>query len=184
MNAVTTKRIHGIGARFGSAAELYQAAIKTREKGFCRWDVHSPYPIHGMDDAMGLKMSGLGKIVFFGGLTGTLTAVGLQFIPSSFLYPLIVQGKPTDLFTIPAFFPIIFELTILFSAFTSIFGMLILNGLPRWNHPVFNWDAFSQFSDDGFFLIIEATDPKFSEDGSADFLRDAGGKDITLIHDD
>lgn len=184
MNAATAKRVHGIGARFNSAAELYEAAIKTRDKGFRHWDVHSPYPIHGMDDAMGLKMSVLGKIVFFGGLTGTLTALGLEFIPSSYLYPLIVQGKPTNLFTIPAFFPIIFELTILFSSFTAIFGMLFLNGLPRWNHPVFNWAAFSQFSDDGFFLVIEAIDGKFNEYSSSEFLREVGGKDITLIHDD
>lgn len=178
-----SQRIYAAGARFESVAELYEAAQKVREKGFRRWDVHTPFPVHGMDGAMGLKMSILGKIVFFGGLTGTCTALCLQFIPSSILYPLIVHGKPTNIFTIPAFFPIIFELTILFSAFTAAGGMLLLNGLPRWNHPIFNWDGFSRFSDDGFFLVIEAADPKFTERGTTEFLAELGGKDITLIND-
>ncbi|HEX8373463.1 MAG TPA: DUF3341 domain-containing protein [Chthoniobacterales bacterium] len=184
MSAIVERRkIYGLGARFSSAAEIYEAAKKVRDKGFRRWDVHTPYPVHGMDAAMGLKHSILGKLVFCGGLTGFITAICLEFIPSSFIYPLIVHGKPYDIFTVPAFFPIMFELTILFSAFTAVGGMFLLNGLPRWHHPVFNWDGFGRFSDDGFMMIIEAADPKFTEVGTSEFLTELGAKDITLIHE-
>ena len=180
---VESRKIYGIGARFASAADIYEAAKKIRDKGFRRWDVHTPYPVHGMDAAMGLKHSILGKIVFFGGLTGFITAVCLEFIPSSILYPLVVHGKPTDIFTVPAFFPIMFELTILLSAFTAVGGMLALNGLPRWHHPVFNWDGFGRFSDDGFMMVIEAADPKFTEKETAELLTELGAKEVALIHE-
>lgn len=179
-----TERIHAIGAEFQSARELYHAAKQIRDAGFKHWDVFSPFPIHGMDAAMGLKHSLLGKIIFLGGLTGFFTAVVLEFGPSTFLYPLIVAGKPTDLYTVPAFFPIMFELTILISAFTAVGGMLIMNGLPRWNHPLFNWERFKKFSEDKFFVAIEARDPKFSPLPVRDLLKSLGGTNITMIHGD
>jgi hypothetical protein len=177
-------RPYGIAAQFDSAADLYHAAEKLREAGYTKFDVFSPFPIHGMDQAMGLRRSVLGKIIFCGGLTGFTTAVCLEFIPSSFLYPLIVAGKPTNLFTVPAFFPIMFELTVLFSAFTTVIGMLIMNGLPRLNHPMFNWERFKKFSDDKFFCVIEAQDPKYSERGAQDVLQSLGGQHITVVHED
>jgi len=184
MSAIAERRkIYGLGARFCSAAEIYEAAKKVREKGFRHWDVHTPFPVHGMDAAMGLGHSILGKFVFVGGLTGFITAICLEFIPSAILYPLIVHGKPYGIFSIPAFFPVIFELTILFSAFTTVLGMFLLNGMPRWHHPVFNWDGFGRFSDDGFMMVIEAADPKFTEKGTAELLAELGAKDITLIHE-
>lgn len=176
--------VYGIAAEFSSARDLYQAAEKIRDAGFQRWDVFSPFPIHGMDEAMGLRRSVLGKIVFLGGLTGFLTAVTLQFGPTSFLYPLIVAGKPTNLFTVPAFFPIMFELTILISAFTAVLGMLIMNGLPRLNHALFNWDRFKKVTEDKFFVAIESGDPKFSEPAIRELLESLGGTNITLIHGD
>jgi hypothetical protein len=137
-----------------------------------------------MDHAMGLKRSLLGKIVFLGGLTGFVSAVALQFIPSSLLYPLIVMGKPTDLFTAPAFFPIMFEFTVLISAFTATFGMVIMNGLPRLNHPMFNWERFKRVSDDKFFCVIEKSDPKFAEAEVREFLESLGARNITRVHED
>jgi hypothetical protein len=180
----TESPIYGVAAEFGCARDVYQAAQKIREAGFQRWDVFSPFPIHGMDEAMGMKRSLLGKIVFIGGVTGFFTAVTLEFVPSSILYPLIVAGKPTDLYTVPAFFPIMFELTILISAFTAVFGMLIMNGLPRLNHELFNWDRFKKVTEDKFFVAIEAQDPKFSERSVRDFLESLGGINITTIHGD
>jgi len=177
-------RTFAIVAEFPSAYALYHAAEQIRDKGFRRWDCYSPFPIHHMDDAMGLKKSPLGYVVFFGGLTGTLTAITLQGIPSWLLYPLIVHGKPTNPFTIPAFFPIIFELTILFSAFTTIGCLLAFNKLPRWNHPLFNWDGFKKVTDDGFFLAIEATDPQFSETRTAELLKEIGGTGITIVREE
>lgn len=186
MNAVgnTSSAVYGIAAEFQCARDLYKAAQKIRDAGFQKWDVFSPFPIHGMDEAMGMKRSILGKFVFLGGLTGFLTAVTMEFGTSSFLYPLIVAGKPTNLFTVPAFFPVMFELTILISAFTAVFGMLLLNGLPRLNHQLFNWDRFKLVTEDKFFVAIEANDPKFSSRSVSDFLESLGGINITTIHDD
>lgn len=177
------QRTFGIACEFSSAADLYHAAEKCRDHGFKKWDVHTPFPIHGMDEAMGLGNSKVSLVALIAGLTGTTTAVLLQFIPSSFLYPLIVNGKPTNFLTVPAFFPVIFELTVLCCAFGCLFGMLALNRLPRWNHPLFNWERFGKFSDDGFFLSIEADDPKFQETRTKEFLEGIGAKNITLIYE-
>jgi hypothetical protein len=180
----TSQTEYGIGAEFDSAAQIYHAAEKVRDAGFKHWDVCTPYPIHGIDHAMGAGKSPLGYIVFCGGAVGLLIAVLLQFIPSTFLYPLIVQGKPTDWATIPAFVPILFELTVLCSAFTALFGMLILNFLPRYHHPLFNWDRFTRVTDDGFFLVIEKRDPKYDEKAIRRLLEGNGGHHITVITDD
>lgn len=177
-------RTYGIAARFETTAAVYAAAKKVRDAGYRYWDVFSPFPIHGMDDAMGLGRSMLSRFVFLGGLSGFCIAIALVFIPSSFLYPLVVAGKPIDITTVPAFFPIMFELTILLSAFTAVFGMLMLNGLPRFNHPLFNWDHFRKVTDDGFFIAIEARDPKFTEESVEELLERLGGKQITLVKED
>jgi hypothetical protein len=176
-------KVYAIAAEFSSAAELYHAAEKTRDAGFKRWDVHSPFPIHGMDKAMGLGKSWLSAVVFCGGLTGLIVGVGLQAYPSLIEYPLIVHGKPTNIMTFPAFFPIIFELTILLSAFSCILALCVFTQLPRWNHPIFNWGRFSRVTDDGFFLVVEARDPKFSESKTRQFLKEIGGDHITLVHE-
>ena len=176
--------VYGIVGEFSSAADLYHAAEKVRDRGFKRWDVHSPFPIHGMDDAMGLGKSIVSYIVLCGGVAGFLTAVALEFIPSIITYPLIVQGKPTNIYTVPAFFPIMFELTVLFSSFAAVFGMLFMNRLPRWHHPLFNWDRFAKATDDGFFLVIEARDPRYAETGVRDLLHGIGAQNITLVRDE
>ena len=179
-----TSPVYGIVGEFDSAADLYHAAEKVRDRGFKRWDVHSPFPIHGMDDAMGLGKSIVSYIVLCGGVAGFLTAVALEFIPSIITYPLIVQGKPTNVYTVPAFFPIMFELTVLFSSFAAVFGMLFMNRLPRWHHPLFNWDRFAKATDDGFFLVIEARDPRYAETGVRDLLQSIGAQNITLVRDE
>lgn len=180
---------YGIVGEFDSAAALFHAAEQVRDRGFKRWDVYSPFPIHGMDDAMGLGKSIVSYIVLCGGIAGFLTAVALEFIPSTITYPLIVQGKPAALrdggfFTVPAFFPIMFELTVLFSAFAAVFGMLFMNRLPRWHHPLFNWDRFAKATDDGFFLAIEASDPRYAQANVLELLQHAGAKNITLVRDE
>ncbi|MFO1484279.1 MAG: DUF3341 domain-containing protein [Verrucomicrobiaceae bacterium] len=197
--STTLKRVHGYLAEFDSVQHLYHAAEQVRDAGYSRWDVHSPFPIHGMDAAMGNPRSRLPYIVFCGGITGTAIAFILQTITQTnfwgkiglgFLekivetYPTVVQAKPTDIWTIPAFFPVMFELTILFSAFTSLFGLLALIGLPRWNHPLFASKNFPKFSDDGFFVCIEARDPKFSQEATKALLEKAGGRNIELVEDE
>jgi hypothetical protein len=96
---------------------------------------------------------------------------------------MIVHGKPFTWATIPAFFPIMFELTVLFSAFSTVFALMIMSQLPKWYHPVFNWERFSKVTDNGFFVVIEARDPKFSETKTRELLESLGGKHVTLIHD-
>ena len=133
-------KVYAMAAEYPSAAALYEAAKRVRDAGFRRWDVYSPFPIHGMDEAMGLGKSWLSGWVLFGGVSGLLTAALVEFGPSWFLYRLNVHGKPWNFWTVPAFFPIMFELTVLFGAFASFFAMLGMNGLPRWYHPMFNWE--------------------------------------------
>lgn len=177
------RKVYGLGAEFGSSAELLAAAEKVRDAGHTKWDAHTPFPVHGMDKAMGLGKSWLSAPVFIGGATGLLTAVLLTCIPSFGIYKIIVNGKPYDWRTLPAFFPIMFELTVLFSAFTTIAAVLIMNQLPKWYHPVFNWERFNRVTDDGYFIVIEARDPKFSESKTRELLEGIGGKHVTLIHD-
>jgi hypothetical protein len=184
MRTPSGHKVYAIAAEYSSATELYEAAKRVRDAGFKRWDVFSPFPIHGMDEAMGLGKSWLSAVVLIGGITGLLTAVTVEFGPSWFIYPVIVHGKPFNWATVPAFFPIMFELTVLFAAFAAFFANLIMNGLPRWHHPIFNWDRFSRATNDGFFLAIEARDPRFSEMETHDLLLETGGMHITIVHEE
>ncbi|MDZ4743494.1 MAG: DUF3341 domain-containing protein [Verrucomicrobiota bacterium] len=175
------KSLYAFGAEFSSSAELYHAAEKVRDTGFKRWDTFSPFPIHGMEKAMGLGHSYLSSFSLVGGITGLLVALTLVVYPSVIEYPLITGGKPY--FSLPAFFPIIFEITILLTAFATMIALFGLNLLPRWNHPVFNWDLFNQkANDDGFFLVIEARDRNFSINATSKLLEDLGGTNITPIY--
>src|SRR3982074_901116 len=164
-------KVYGMAAEYPSAAALYEAAKAVRDAGFKRWDVYSPFPIHGMDEAMGLGKSWLSAVVLAGGITGLLTAAVVEFGPSRFIYPFIVPGKPYAWRTVPAFFPIMFELTILFASFAAFFAWQLMNGLPRWYHPMFNWERFKSATNDGFFLAIEARDPRFTEIEARELLE-------------
>lgn len=163
--------------------DVYHAAEQVRDAGFTSWDVHSPFPIHGLDAAMGLPRSILPRFVLVGGATGTLTAFSLEYITQVIIYPTVVQAKPANIFTIPAFFPVMFELTVLFSAFTALFTCLAMMKLPRLNHPLFNSRNFTRFSDDRFFICIEARDPKFSTEKTKAFLAGIGGQNVELVED-
>ncbi len=132
---------------------------------------------------MGMKKSILPKFVFVGGLTGFCTAVTLAYVTQVAIYPTIVQAKPANIFTLPAFFPIMFELTILLSGFTTLFGLLGLMGLPRLNHPLFESEQFARATDDGFFIAIEAKDAKFKAQETKGFLEEIGGQNLELIED-
>ncbi len=181
------KRLFALGAEFDSATSLYEAAQKVRDAGFSAWDCHSPFPIHGMDKAMGMGKSWLGAFVFVCGITGFLTGLGLVTITSFGIYPTIVNGKPNDWLhgfgALQFFFPVMYELTILFSAFGAVFGMILRNGLPKWHHPLFNWSRFSKSTDDKFFIVIESRDPQFSETKTKTLLEDIGGKHVTPVFD-
>jgi mono/diheme cytochrome c family protein len=153
--------LHGILAEYDSPADLKAAAIKVRDAGFSRWDTYTPFPVHGIDQAMGIKMTVLPWIVLGAGLTGLTTAILLQWWTNAFDYPWIVSGKP--FWSIPANVPIMFELTVLFSGITALVGMLMLNNLPLPAHPLDLVKRFARSTDDKFFLLIEAADPKFDD---------------------
>jgi hypothetical protein len=135
-----------------------------------------------MDAAMGLSDSKLGLIVFPLGLTGTVTAFTMIWWMNAVDYPIIIGGKPP--FSIPSMIPIMFELTVLFSAFAAVFGMFHLNRIPRHHHPVFNSDRFAGFSDDKFFISIEADDPKFDLEKTKKLLEGAHAVHLEVVYDD
>lgn len=155
-------------AEFSRSADVLHAAEKIREAGYTRWDTHTPFPIHGMDEAMGLRDSRLGWIVIACALTGLFGAFTMMYWMGAD-YPLNIGGKPSD--AIPPMMPIMFELTILLSAFGAVFGMLYLNRLPRHHHPIFESDRFRAASDDRFFLSLEAADPRFDLEASRSLLE-------------
>lgn len=171
----------GIIGQFKNPAKLIDAAKKVREAGYEKYDCHSPFPIHGMDSAMGLKRSKLGWFVGMAAFIGTVSALILQGWTSTFSYPLVISGKP--LFSYQAYVPITFALGVLLSAFTALIMMLILNGLPRLNHPVFNSDNFSQFSNDAFFISIEADDAKFEQEKAISFLESLGATNCEILRE-
>jgi len=173
---------YGIIAKFESPSALLHAAEKVRDSGFTNFDCHSPFPIHGMDEAMGLKRSKLGFIIGAMGLTGALFGFGLQTWVHLVEYPLNISGKPY--FAYPAYLIITFELMVLFSAFGAMFGMMFLNKIPRFNHPVFYSDKFSDVSSDAFYISIELTDPIFDENKTKSFLKEIGGTDIEVLSDE
>jgi Protein of unknown function (DUF3341) len=176
-------RLYGLVAEFDTPAAILHAATETRKAGYRWWDCHTPFAVHGLDKAMGVRPTILPWIVFFAGLTGAILGLVLQgFTNSTELtipgapppievtgYPFKISGKP--LFSLPAFIPVTFELTILLAALTCVFGMLLLNGLPRLYHPLFRNHRFLRATDDKFFLVLEARDPKFQRGKAEQFLQ-------------
>lgn len=146
-------------AEFDSTGRVLHAAERLRDAGYTKFEAHTPFPVHGMDAAMGLPDSRLGWIVLTGGLTGLATAVVMIWWMNGVDYPLNIGGKPP--FSISPSVPIMFELTVLFSAFATFFGMLALNRLPQHHHAVFESERFRAASDDRFFISIEVDDPKY-----------------------
>ncbi len=174
--------VYGLLAEFSNPSTLMHAAESARERGYTRFDTHSPFPIHGMDRAMGLGNSKVGYFTLGGGITGLAVGYWLQWWTAAVDYPLNISGKP--LFAIEPSIPIIFEVVVLFSAFGAVAGMLALNGLPRPYHPLFYSERFEKATDDGFFLHIAASDTRFDQDDTAEMLRDIGALNVELIQDD
>ncbi len=169
-------------AEFDSAADCMHGAEKLRDGGYKQFDAHTPFPIHGMDRAMGLPDSKLGWIVLACGLSGTSLAWLMMYWMNGVGYPLIVGGKPGG--TLPSMIPIMFEVTVLFSALSAVFGMLGLNKLPRHHHPLFFSERFKAFSDDKFFLSVEVADPKFDESRTRALFESAKASAVEVVLDD
>jgi len=174
-------KVWGIMAEYSTPRAIYNACKKVRDAGYKKWDACTPFPVHGLERAMGLSASYLPWLVLIAGLAGGILAlIGTSWV-SVIEYPLNIAGKP--LLSIPAFIPIIFEVTILFSALTTVFGMLAINQLPRFNHPVFNNTRFKQVTDNKFFIIIESQDINFNMKETLQLLESTDAVIINTIGD-
>lgn len=189
-------KLHGIIAEFQTVNDIMHAAKKTRDEGFKHWDVHSPFPIHGIDAAMGIRPTILPWIVLICGITGTILGLlltigtmaydfALPGLPGAAApirgYTFMISGKPFN--SLPAYIPVIFETTILLSAFGAVFGMLILNRLPKLANPLFKSNNFRRSTADRFFIEVQARDRRFDKDKTAEFLKGLGAVSIELIED-
>lgn len=167
------KSVYGVVAEFDRPEALVAAGHRIHhELGYKKLDALSPFPIHGIDDAIGVPRSILGYIVFGFGVFGLLNAIFMIWYTNGYDYPLVIGGKP--LFAWEFSIPPMFELTILFSAFAAVFGMLALNGLPRFYHPVFEVNGIERATDDRYLLVVEASDPKFDIERTPKQLSELG----------
>ena len=180
-------------AEFDTVDSVLLAAKHCTEAGYTRTDVHTPFPIHGMDPALGIKPTVLPWIVLAMGLGGMATGIFLTmytmagpqaapYIPVSLEgYQYLISGKPYA--ALAAFIPVIFELTIMFAAYTAVFAMFLLNGLPLLFNPLFKSPLMKRATDDRFVLAIEAADPRFDLDRTRKFLQDQGALSTDLVRD-
>ncbi|HEY0429600.1 MAG TPA: DUF3341 domain-containing protein [Pyrinomonadaceae bacterium] len=170
------KKIYGIMAEFDTATELVDAAREIRDAGYKKTDAFSPFPIHEIDEALGIRRSVLPFMVLGGGVLGLLSGLGLQYFVHVIDYPVNIGGRPY--LSLPSFIPPAYELTILFAAFTAVLGMLFLNGLPQPYHPVFNVPRFALATREKFFLIIETKDAQFDYEKTRSFMESLNPQEV------
>jgi hypothetical protein len=162
-------KYYGLLAMYADPEALIEASRRTRDAGYRHIDAYTPFPVHGLADAIGFRRTKLPAIVLCGGITGAIVGFAMQYIANVWHYPINIGGKPMNSW--PAFIVPTFECTILFSAFSALLGMLALNGLPMPYHPLFNLPAFELASRSHFFLVIESSDPKYQADDTRQFLE-------------
>lgn len=172
-------KVFGLLAEFGSVPALFHGCEQVRDAGYTRWDAHTPFPVHGIERAMGLKRSPLPWLVIGSGLLFATGGFALQTWVHSVEYPLVISGKP--FFTWPAYVPVTFELGVLGGALAAVFGMLALNRLSRHNHPLFSSERFEGASDDKFFISVEAADPRFDAAATRALLEQAGAVHVETV---
>lgn len=173
---------YGLMAVFDTPADAMHAAEKVRDAGYSKWDVHTPFPVHGMDAAMGLPNSKVGWFTFLGGATGYTSGMIMIWWMNAYDYKIVIGGKP--MFSPFFSFPVSYELTILLASFGSLIGMFLMNRLPRLHHPLLKNRKFcAGATHDKFILVIETADPKFNADETRKLLTSAGSKHIELVED-
>ncbi len=177
----SASQVYGVIAEFDNPAATMRAAERLRDEGFRRWDVFSPYPVHGMDQAMGLKNSKVGWFSFLGGVSGYTIGMLMIWWMNAVDYPIVVGGKPY--FSPFSAFPPSYELTILFGAFGALIGMLVLNRLPRLHHPLLKHRRFALASHDRFFIVIETADPKYQPDATRQLLESLGSTRVETVEE-
>ena len=177
----TIARAYGVVAEFETTADILHAAEGVRDAGMRHWDVFTPFPVHGMDRAMGLKNSKVGWFSFIGGVSGYTLGMLMIWYMNAYDYPIVVGGKP--MFSPFGAFPPSYELTILLGSFGALFGMLYLNRLPRLHHPLLKNKRFALATHDRFFLVIETSDPKYSPNETRQLLESLGSRHIELVEE-
>lgn len=171
----------GLMAEYADVNAVVSAAHSVRKAGYSRWDVHTPFPIHGIDPVMGIRPTGLPWLVLLGGLFGLFGGMWLQWYTNAHDYPVLISGKP--LWSLPANIPVIFECTVLCASLTAVFGMLGLNRLPTLYNPLFKSDRFRRVTNDRFFIVIDASDSKFDEPSAMKLLTDSGAVAVERVED-
>ena len=182
MSENNEKKVHGIVAEYESVDTLLHACRRVRDAGYKKTDAYTPFPVHGIDKALGIKPTILPWIVLGCGLTGTVTALVMQIWMNSIDYPYIISGKPY--ISLPAFMPVAFELTVLFSSFGAFFGMWALNGLPKFSNPLFTDPRFDRVTDDRFFLYVDSSDELYDESAVREIYEKTGGEHINAVQED
>ena len=170
--------LHGVMAEFSSSNKLVAAIRETRSQGYSKLDAYTPYPVEEVWEELG-HHSNLPAIVAGGALVGLVLGFGLQYWTSVIAYPLNIGGRPLNSW--PAFIPITFEVTILVATLAAVVGMFLLNGLPMPFHPVFNVERFALASRDRYFLCIEAEDPNFDRQQTAEFLQGLDPTEVSEV---
>jgi hypothetical protein len=180
-SAVTEAKtaLYGMVASFDKVDEFIAAVVEVRKAGFTKWDTHTPFVLHGLDDAMGIKPTKLPFLVFGAGLTGCAAGIGLQWFTNAFDYPFMISGKP--ILSLPANIPVAFEMTILFAAISALVGMLAFNGLPRHFHPLHTSRLMKRATDDRFLISIEAVDPIYDPVKTSELLESLGALQVELV---
>jgi hypothetical protein len=177
--ALLPPAIHGLMAEFETPGALVHAAKTAYQAGYRKMDTYSPYPLEEAWEAIGHHDRRLSLIVLLGGIAGGCTGYGLEYWVHAITYPVNVAGKPLNSW--PQFIPVTFELTILFAAIAGVIGMIALNGLPTPYHPAFNIERFEHATQDRFFLMLEAEDPKFDRQGTMDFLKGLNPSEVNEV---
>jgi mono/diheme cytochrome c family protein len=173
---------YGFMAEYSGTAELLHAARIVRDAGYSRWDTYTPFPVHGIEPAMGIRPTRLPWIVLTAGIVGCSTGLLLQWYTNAQDYKWVVSGKP--FWSIPAAIPITFELTILFSAITALIAMLVLNNLPFPSHPLDRRPKFLRATNDRFFLVIQTSDPKYDDEETRALLDETKPVSIEVVPND
>ena len=169
-------------AEFDSASAIYHAAEKATAEGYAKVDAHTPFPVHGLDKALRQGPSHLGWLCLIAGMVGIGAAQLMMWWMNGVDYPFWVSGKRP--YAWESTIPITFELMVLLASFAAVFGMLGLNRLPRLHNPLFKHGSFHRFSDDRFFLVIDATDPTFDSKRTVEYLEGIGGTNVAIVEDD
>jgi hypothetical protein len=175
-------RLWGLLAEFDTVQKLIAAAERVRAAGYERFDAHAPVPVHGIDEAMGIRMSKLPWVVALGGIAGASGGLLMQWWMNARDYPFRISGKP--FFGLPAAIPITFELTVLLGSIGAVFGLIFVTGFPRLHHPLFGSERFRRATSDRFFISIEAADPRFDLAQTRTLLESLAASHVEEIHDE